>query len=120
MTWLLVAMLLGSDGGLSDAGTPDAGEVSTPKRWTWTHATDAGFLTPDGVTDVVTMRVGEIAQVKLDLPIILMQCDETLVTLDATIDTLLLKAVKPGHTRCGFWYRKNGYPDRTMELTVSP
>lgn len=118
--WILV-LALAADGGVLDGGVPDAGAVDAgapPRKWKWEHA-DGGFLTPDGVTDVLTMRVGEVAQVKLALPIMLMQCDSQLLTLDATVDTLLLKAVKAGHTRCGFWYRANAYPHRTMELTVT-
>lgn len=112
----MLAAVLGADGGI-DGGVVRVEPTST--SWKWAHA-DGGFLTPDGVTDTLSMRVGETAHIKLDLPIILMQCDEPLLQLDATIDTLLLKALKPGKTRCGFWYKRNSYPDRTMELTVSP
>lgn len=126
MVWLL--LLAGVFGGTVDAGTPDggvdagvadAGIDAGPPRWQWTH--DGGaWLTKDAVTDILTMRVGETARVNLPLPIILMQCDQPLLTLGATTDTLLLTAIKPGDTRCGFWFRKNGYPDRTMELHVAP
>jgi hypothetical protein len=127
MLALVLMAALGADGGVStdggvsldgglDGGVPEK-VVNT--KWTWFHA-DGGFLTPDGVTDTLTMRVGEVAHIHFDLPIILMQCDEPLLSLDATLDTLLLKAIKPGKTRCGFWYRKNSYHDRTMELNVSP
>ncbi|MBL8917014.1 MAG: hypothetical protein JNM17_40290, partial [Archangium sp.] len=107
------------DAGASDAGV-DAGVVDAgPPRWQWTH--DGGaWLTKDAVTDILKMRVGETAQVKLPLPIILMQCDQPLLTLGATSDTLLLTATKSGDTRCGFWFRKNAFPDRTMELHVAP
>lgn len=116
MTWLLILAAV-LDGGVA----PDAGVELTepaPTRWQWTH--DGGaWLDGNGLTDRLTMRVGETAQVKLPLPIILMQCDQPLLTLGATSDTLLLTAIKAGDTRCGFWFKKNAFPDRTMELHVT-
>lgn len=111
--WLL-AFDGGADAGLLDAGAP----TPPPTRWQWTHA-DGGWLNDAGVTDTLTMRLGEVAEVQLPRPIILMQCDEPLLSLDATIDTLLLKAVKPGSTRCGFWYDKQSWPHRTLDVTVA-
>jgi hypothetical protein len=126
--WLLLAAVdgggvgAGVDGGVDggvgagvDAGVRDAG----PSRWQWTHD-GGGWLDDGGVTDVLRMRVGETAEVKFPHPILLMQCDEPLLTLGATFDSLLLTAVKPGDTRCGFWFKKNSWPDRTMDLHVAP
>ncbi|MFT3714081.1 MAG: hypothetical protein QM817_40990 [Archangium sp.] len=117
--WLLLAALDGGatpDAGTLDGGVVDAGPVAPP-RWQWTH--DGGWWLNDaGLTDVLTMRVGETAEVKLPHPIILMQCDVPLVTLGATQDTLLLTAVQKGDTHCGFWFKKNSWPDRSMELHV--
>ena len=116
--WLLLSVLLSSDGGVD--GGVDAGTLSPrDDRWKWTHA-DGGALFADGVTDVLTMRVGETARVMLPRPIVLMKCDQELLKLDATVDTLLLTAFKDGKTRCGFWYEKSAWPHRTMELEVKP
>ena len=85
------------------------------------HEPEARRLaTACGVTDVLTMRVGETARVMLPRPIVLMKCDQELLKLDATVDTLLLTAFKDGKTRCGFWYEKSAWPHRTMELEVKP
>lgn len=116
---LVVSSVLAVDGGVE----PDAGLAPAPpapqRTWSWTHA-DGGWVDDAGVTDVLVMRVGETARVQFPLPIVLMQCDEPLLTLDATIDTLLLKAVKAGHTRCGFWYRPQAWPHRSLVVTVEP
>ena len=36
----------------------------------------------------------------------------------ATEKSLLLTAVRAGHTRCGFWYEARSWPHRTLDLTV--
>ncbi len=120
--WLLLLASLAADGGVdggADAGTPDAGivEAVKPPAWTWL-ATDGGWLMDGGVTDILVLRVGETAQVQLPRPIVLMQCDEQLLTLGATLDTLLLTGATAGHTRCGFWYEKRAYPHRYFDVTV--
>ena len=53
------------------------------------------------------------------LPIVLMQCDEPLLGLGATEDTLLLTGTRAGHTACGFWFDKRAWPHRSMDVTVS-
>lgn len=114
--WLSLTLLsvLAVDGGAPDAGVPP----TPPKQtWSWTHA-DGGWMNAAGVTDVLVMRVGETAELRFPLPIVLMQCDEPLLTLGATADTLLLTAVKAGHTKCGFWFRPNAWPHRTLEVSV--
>lgn len=105
--WLLLLLTLAADGGAPDAGA-----------WQWTSH-DGGFLTGDGVTDVLTLRVGETATVTLERPIVLMQCDEQLLSLGATTESLLLTGVKAGRTRCGFWYQKRAYPHRYFDVTVT-
>jgi hypothetical protein len=79
----------------------------------------APSATDAGVTDTLTMRVGEVGELQFPLPIMLMQCDEPLLTLEATLDTLLLKATATGHTRCGFWYRPQAWPHRTLDVVVT-
>lgn len=132
---LLLPLLAAVDGGLSapDAGRPDGGVTArdggvdaglevrappAPERWKWVHG-DGGWIADGGVSDFLTVRVGETARVQLELPIVLMQCDEQLLELDATEDTLLLKGVKPGHTMCGFWYFQRAWPHRYMDVTVT-
>ncbi len=125
--WLLIVSVLsadaGVDGGAVDAGLVDAGVAEpaqvVPARWSWVHA-DGGWLDDAGVTDRVVMRMGETAEVQFPLPIVLMQCDAPLLTLGATLDTLLLTAVQPGRTTCGFWYRPQSWPHRTLDVTVNP
>ncbi len=114
--WLVLSVLTMGDGG--DAGLDGGLPAEPAQHWQWTHA-DGGWLNDAGLTDVVTMRVGETAVVQFPLPIVLMQCDEPLLTLSATQDTLLLEAVKAGHTTCGFWYRPQSWPHRTLEVTVA-
>lgn len=121
MTALLL-LCLALDGGLPagvtvDAGTVDAGPVTPTPPWAWETA-DGGFLDPDGTTDVLTLKLGATAHVRLARPIVLMQCDDELLTLGATDDELLLTAVKRGETRCGFWYTPNAIPHRYMRVTV--
>ena len=114
---LLLAVLSadgGVDGGVPDAGVADAG----PARWNWIDG-DGGWLLDGGITDILTLRVGETAHIVFPLPIVLMQCDEPLLGLGATEDTLLLSGLKPGHTACGFWFDKRAWPHRTFDVTVS-
>lgn len=124
-----------TDAGLSDAGDrlgrdagsprgdggSDAGTSPPPKRarWSWTHA-DGGWLLDGGVSDLLTVSVGETAEVRFPHPIILMQCDEVLLSLSATEDTLLLTGEKAGHTQCGFWWFRQPFPNRMMDVTVAP
>jgi len=104
----------GVDAGFPDAGVPDAG----PTRWQWTDG-DGGWLLDGGFTDILTVRVGETARIVFPLPIVLMQCNEPLLGLGATEDTLLLTGTQPGHTTCGFWFDKRAWPHRSMDVTVS-
>lgn len=103
------------DGGL-DAGVPVALKRA---RWSWTHG-DGGWLLDGGVSDVLSVSVGETAEVRFPHPIILMQCDEVLLSLSATEDTLLLKGEQAGHTQCGFWWFRQPFPNRMMDVTVHP
>lgn len=109
-----------SDGGSADGGG-DAGTSPPPKRarWSWTHG-DGGWLLDGGVSDILTVSVGETAEVRFPHPIILMQCDEVLLSLSATEDTLLLTGEKAGHTQCGFWWFRQPFPNRMMDVTVAP
>jgi len=116
---LVLLLCLGVDGGVDAGAVPVEPTPPAPAHWTWTHA-DGGWLDDAGTSDRLTVRVGETAQVKFTAPIILMQCDEPLLDLGATLDTLLLTGKRAGSTKCGFWYRKNSYPDRLMQVTVSP
>lgn len=108
------------DGGSADGGG-DAGTRPPPKRarWSWTHG-DGGWLLDGGVSDLLTVSVGETAEVRFPHPIILMQCDEVLLSLSATEDTLLLTGEKVGHTQCGFWWFRQPFPNRMMDVTVGP
>lgn len=112
---LLLALLSAVDGGAPDAGltVPEA-----PPAFRWTHG-DGGWIADGGVTDLLTVRVGQTARVVFPLPIVLMQCDEPLLELGASEDTLLLKGLEAGHTRCGYWYDQRPWPHRYMEVTVS-
>lgn len=117
----LLLLLLALDGGVSldagaalDAGVPDAGP-----RVRWTH--DKGeWLNDAGVTDVLVLHLRDVAEVKFPFPIVLMQCDEPLLTLGANEDTLLLTGAKTGRTRCGFWFDRRAWPHRTMDVAVLP
>lgn len=115
LAWVLLS-LLAADAGV-DAPQPTPAPAPL-ERWKWSHA-DGGWLDDAGVTDTLTMRVGEVGELQFPLPIMLMQCDEPLITLEATLDTLLLKAVATGHTRCGFWYRPQSWPHRTLDVIVT-
>jgi len=104
----------------ADGGTPDGGLLTPPPTtWKWIDG-DGGWLLDGGFTDILTVRVGETARVIFPFPIVLMQCDEPLLTLGATEDTLLLTGAKPGHTACGFWFYERAWPHRSMDVTVSP
>jgi hypothetical protein len=131
LSLLLLPLLAAVDGGVAapDGGHPDAGVAArdagvearapaAPERWKWVHG-DGGWIADGGVSDFLTVRVGETARVQLELPIVLMQCDEPLLELDATEDTLLLTGLKPGHTMCGFWYAQRAWPHRYMDVTVT-
>jgi hypothetical protein len=111
---LALALVFALDGGPSaDAGPPPA-----PERFTWKH--DKGeWMNDAGLTDILLVRVGETAEVKFPFAIVLMQCDEPLLTLDATEETLLLKGAKAGQTTCGFWFDRRAWPHRTMQVTVT-
>lgn len=105
-------MTLAADGGTPDAGPPDAG------TWSWING-DGGWLLDGGSTDILTVRVGETARIVFPFPIVLMQCNDELLGLGATEDTLLLTGVKEGHTSCGFWFYQRAWPHRSMDVTVS-
>lgn len=113
--WLLLLLTLAADGGTPDAAIVDAG---APRPFEW-RANDGGFFTDDGVTDFLTMRVGETANVVLGRPIVLMQCDDELLVLAANTDALLLTAKRAGKTRCGFWFEPRAYPHRYFDVTVT-
>ena len=104
------------DGGVTDGGVGDAGP--DPARWKWIDG-DGGWLLDGGSTDVLTVRVGETARIVFPFPIVLMQCDEPLLSLGATEDTLLLTGARAGHTACGFWFYERAWPHRSMDVTVS-
>lgn len=115
----ILLLVLAMDGG-SDAGgaAPDGGVPAAPARWRWIDG-DGGWLLDGGSTDVLTVRVGETARIVFPFPIVLMQCDEPLLSLGATEDTLLLTGIKAGHTACGFWFYERAWPHRSMDVTVS-
>lgn len=112
----LLMLTLAADAGFSpDGGLPqDAGVTTT---WKWIDG-DGGWLLDGGSTDVLTLRVGDVARIVFPFPIVLMQCDEPLLGLGATEDTLLLTGLKIGHTACGFWFYERAWPHRSMDVTV--
>lgn len=113
ITTTTILLLLAADGGIPDGGT-------TPPKVTWKWIDgDGGWLLDGGSTDVLTVRVGETAKVRFPFPIVLMQCDEPLLSLGATEDTLLLTGEKAGHTACGFWFYQRAWPHRSMDVTVT-
>jgi hypothetical protein len=117
---LIPLLALAADGGSStaDGGAGlDAGQRPAPQRWRWTHA-DGGWLDDAGTTDVLVVPLGETARVQFPLPIVLMQCDAELLRLAATRDALLLTGTDAGHTSCGFWFFKQSWPHRYMDVTV--
>lgn len=118
-TFVLLA-LLAVDGGLPDAGIVDAGTPDAgPAKWSWVRAADGGWFDDQGTSDKLVLRVGEVAEIALDLPIMLMQCDEQLLSMEPTLKTLLLKGEKAGKTHCGFWYQRGPIPSRYFEVTVT-
>ena len=114
---LLLALLAAdADGGTDmDAGV-DAGPEQ-PARWSWNHA-DGGWLDDAGLTDELRLHVGEVAEVRFPLPVVLMQCDAPLIKLGATETTLLLTGADAGVTTCGFWFAQRAWPHRSMRVTV--
>ena len=117
MLLTLLLLTLAADAGTPDAGVADAG-IAAPVTWKWIYG-DGGWLLDGGSTDVLTLRVGETARIVFPFPIVLMQCDEPLLGLGATEDTLLLSGLKAGHTACGFWFYQRAWPHRSMDVTVS-
>ena len=118
----ILTLTLAADAGMPDGGIPDAGIVEAvdagPSHWKWIGA-DGGWLNDAGLSDILTVRVGETAKVIFPFPIVLMQCDEPLLELGANEDTLLLTGAKAGHTSCGFWFYEQAWPHRSMDVTVS-
>ncbi len=113
-------LLLAADGGIPDGGVPDAGLATpAPVKWKFIDG-DGGWLLDGGFTDILSVSVGETARVVFPLPIVLMQCNEPLLELGATEDTLLLTGAKEGHTACGFWFDKRAWPHRSVDVTVLP
>ena len=117
MLLTLLLLTMAADAGTPDAGVADAG-IAAPVTWKWIDG-DGGWLLDGGSTDVLTLRVGETARIVFPFPIVLMQCDEPLLGLGATEDTLLLSGLKAGHTACGFWFYQRAWPHRSMDVTVS-
>src|SRR4051812_34154972 len=115
MLLTLLMLTLAADGGIPDGGiTPDAGPTT---GWNWIDG-DGGWLLDGGSTDILTLHVGDVARIVFPFPIVLMQCDEQLLGLGATEDTLLLSGLKAGHTACGFWFYERAWPHRSMDVTV--
>ena len=112
MLLTLLLLTLAADGGTPDAGVADA------KTWKWIDG-DGGWLLDGGSTDILTLRMGDTARVVFPFPIVLMQCNEPLLGLGATEDTLLLTGIREGHTACGFWFYSQAWPHRSMDVTVS-
>lgn len=113
----LLAVDGGTDGGVDGGLARDAGAPPVKEKWSWKHA-KGEWMNDAGLTDVLVLRVGETAEVKFPLPIVLMQCDDPLLTLGATEDTLLLTGARAGHTACGFWFEPRAWPHRSMDVTV--
>ncbi len=110
--------------GLRDAGRPDAGAVDAGQAdagaplESWVH--DGGEeLGPDGVTDVVTVRVGFSTRVSFGQPVTMRVCDAPLVEIGPDEDALTFTGVTPGQTQCGFWFlRKQTVPQRLVRVVV--
>lgn len=108
------------DAGWTDGGLADAGPRAAPSLpgSSWLHA-DGGFFSDAGVSDVVVVAVGGSQPVQFPHPIIFGHCDDqTILRIDGTEDTLVFRGVASGHTFCGFWYRRQSYPNRYVEVTV--
>ncbi len=104
------------DGGVTDGGL-DAGPPKVVRTWKWIDG-DGGYILDGGFTDQLTLTVGETARITFPFPIVLMQCDQELLGLGATEDTLLLTGADAGHTACGFWFWERAWPHRSMDVTV--
>jgi hypothetical protein len=119
----LALVLMGADvdaGTTTDAGVGDAGVKPAPPspKASWVNA-DGGFFSDAGVSDLVVVPVGGSQPVQFPHPIIFGHCDDqSLLRIDGTEDTLIIRGVAPGKTYCGFWYRKQSYPNRYVEVTV--
>jgi len=107
-----------TDASLADGGVVDAGARTPAVTSSWVHA-DGGFFTDAGVSDVVVVAVGGSQAVQFPHPIIFGHCDDqSLLVIDGTEDALVFRGVAPGTTYCGFWYRRQSYPNRYVEVTV--
>jgi hypothetical protein len=127
----LIGSLVGADGGGLDAGAIDAGagdagltdagaaDGGPPKvTASWVHA-DGGFLTDAGVSDRVVVPVGGFQEVRFPHPLLAGQCDDPdIARIDGSGDTLIFRGLVPGHTFCGFWFYRQAWPNRYVELTV--
>lgn len=113
----------GLDGGVTDGGASDGGVVDAgppPPKSSWQYVEDGGFLDEDaGISDRVVAPVGGSQSVRFPHPVIFGHCDDqSLFRIDGTEDTLIFRGLKPGRTHCGFWFVRQPFPNRFVEVTV--
>jgi hypothetical protein len=104
---------------MADAGTTGFAHSRTvdggaPATWHF----DGGILRDGGVTDVLTLAVGQAVLVSFPLPIAFGQCDAPLVTVSPEGDRLRFEARQPGTTHCGYWFQKGALPQRLVLIEV--
>ncbi len=108
---LLSAM---TDAGMSASSQSRAVDGGMAPTWHY----DGGILKDGGVTDVLTLSVGQSVLVSFPMPIAFGQCDAPLVTVSAEGDRLRFAAQKPGTTQCGYWFQKGALPQRLVFIEV--
>ena len=112
--------------GFPDAGSPDAGAgdadggrpaAGPVARWTMLPAE---LMADAGATDLVEVSVGASVEVPLQKKTVLTVCDAVLAEVEDRPSGLRFTGVDAGTTRCGLWFFRNPFPQRTVRLTVVP
>jgi hypothetical protein len=127
---LLLAVLFSA---ISDAGilSRDAGRFDSgyERDASFDSGTDAGVAivvwrhldggrTDAGVSDFVTIPIGQTAEIKFPHHCLTIRCDDDLVWITGTVDTVLIKGADAGLTHCGFWFFPQPFPNRYIEVSV--
>jgi hypothetical protein len=104
------------DSGIERDASIDAGTDAGVAIVVWRHLD--GGRTDAGISDFVTIPLGQTAEIKFPQHCLTIRCDDDLVWITGTVDTVLIKGVAAGLTHCGFWFFPQPFPNRYIEVNV--
>jgi hypothetical protein len=86
-------------------------------RW---RVADGPVTFGKGVTDLVEVSVGSSVAVQFPQHVVTVVCDAPLAGVENRGPGLVFTGRDAGVTHCGFWYFPNAFPQRYVEVRVTP